>query len=1308
MAKLTARFELEDRVSKKLRRIQKGFKDLEKRQKKLSRPFTMQIKTKTAEKTLKKLNVFLKANLKSWQLEISAVDKAGRTIDNISNQLKQKLPDNYQFSIVINDQATPGIQKIRSIMSDLASAEYFLTAAVNDRVTPAVQKISGYMKGALQKGYSATLYVIDKITQTASRISSYLKNHLAREYQATLTINDQATAKLNALQKKLDDIEKKRTKNDQGMQSSKTDEKNESGKSPEASQASSIWDTVLQKGKEKLGELTNFGKGKLATWWQGKIDEYKKKTVERLKEKIAEKISINPEKMMDNLFDKGLDKLLGKSNKKKDNKENATKKPVKCVCCCCGKRGRSLTNDPKTSKKPGSKGEKSDNKTGSKQNRTKKPGGKFLKGLGKFGKGVGKKVPYLGAALSATELLDMNKENAGEKVGSAGGGIAGGLAGAAAGAAIGTAILPVGGTAIGGAIGGLIGSTGGSSIGEYFGKMFDDNGGVEKAWNTIKDKSAEALGAIQENWSMIAGWFTDNVWNPVVGKVVEVATGIWNQLTTAWTMIQETFMTVAGWFAENVWNPIVGKVIEVATGIWNQLTTAWTMIQETFMVVAGWFAENVWDPVVGKVIEVATGIWNQLTTAWTMIQETFTVVAGWFAENVWNPVVSKVIEVATGIWDRFQFTWNMIKRIWGAVSSWFINTVWNPLKNTFSTVKEAIGEKFQAAKKTVTDIWEGVAGWFEKNIQKPIVKIAGLISDGFEKAFGWVGKIWEKVGGGIDAVINFMTGEDPDKNATGGYITKPTISWIGEAGNEFVIPTENNRGRGKMLLAQAATKLGMRVVDDMGAAAGDGGTSSPVSSTASYSASVSPAVGVGNIEAEAQAFGREFTGGFDKGIGSNAPSLNQWKQKNISKPFSSLPAESSNYGKQTVAGFASGQNASATGTGGFLQAKVNAPYQTTVKTSSSWGANTVRNFASGQNATPTGTSQYVDKNINKPFLDSKQSAAGWGSGMVGHFISGMNGKGSEVSQAAKNLAKKVEKAFREELDIHSPSRVMMSLGRFASVGIVKGLSSVDVKSFAEKQAGSLAAAFSGIGAVGGNVKSWLMQAIMATGSPVSWLQPLSVIAQKESGGNPRAYNGWDINAKRGDPSRGLMQTIGQTFNAYKGKGMNDIFNPVHNAVAAINYIKSRYGSPFNTPGIKSMARGGAYKGYANGGLITSEQIARVGEGGKREWIIPEERGIRGRYLLQRAAGALGMEVHDPAEGSGSISNGQAAAATAGGARSRQPAESGVKEVNIYITGDNHYHSERDQETLIAKIKRALVDELERDIHIGTKGSVAYD
>jgi SLT domain-containing protein len=41
-----------------------------------------------------------------------------------------------------------------------------------------------------------------------------------------------------------------------------------------------------------------------------------------------------------------------------------------------------------------------------------------------------------------------------------------------------------------------------------------------------------------------------------------------------------------------------------------------------------------------------------------------------------------------------------------------------------------------------------------------------------------------------------------------------------------------------------------------------------------------------------------------------------------------------------------------------------------------------------------------------------------------------------------------------------------------------------------------------------------------------------------------------------------MQTIGPTFNAYKKAGLNDIWNPVHNMVAAIRYIQSRYGSIF--------------------------------------------------------------------------------------------------------------------------------------------------
>jgi SLT domain-containing protein/phage-related minor tail protein len=148
--------------------------------------------------------------------------------------------------------------------------------------------------------------------------------------------------------------------------------------------------------------------------------------------------------------------------------------------------------------------------------------------------------------------------------------------------------------------------------------------------------------------------------------------------------------------------------------------------------------------------------------------------------------------------------------------------------------------------------------------------------------------------------------------------------------------------------------------------------------------------------------------------------------------------------------------------------------------------------------------------------------------------------------------------------------------------------------------------FTGAGGVAapGQVQSWLMAAIQATGASLSWLGPLQTMAMKESGGNPRAINLWDSNAKRGTPSKGLLQTIDPTFNAYKMPGMNDIWNPIHNAVAAIRYIQGRYGSIFNTPGMRNMAGGGGYKGYYKGGNVPNTQWAWVGEQGPELMKIP--------------------------------------------------------------------------------------------------------
>ncbi|MBL1081590.1 transglycosylase SLT domain-containing protein [Streptomyces actinomycinicus] len=72
---------------------------------------------------------------------------------------------------------------------------------------------------------------------------------------------------------------------------------------------------------------------------------------------------------------------------------------------------------------------------------------------------------------------------------------------------------------------------------------------------------------------------------------------------------------------------------------------------------------------------------------------------------------------------------------------------------------------------------------------------------------------------------------------------------------------------------------------------------------------------------------------------------------------------------------------------------------------------------------------------------------------------------------------------------------------------------------------------------------------------------------RESSGNPAAINLWDSNAAKGIPSKGLLQVIDPTFNAYHVAGTSfDIYDPVANITAACNYAADRYGSIDNVFG----------------------------------------------------------------------------------------------------------------------------------------------
>lgn len=137
--------------------------------------------------------------------------------------------------------------------------------------------------------------------------------------------------------------------------------------------------------------------------------------------------------------------------------------------------------------------------------------------------------------------------------------------------------------------------------------------------------------------------------------------------------------------------------------------------------------------------------------------------------------------------------------------------------------------------------------------------------------------------------------------------------------------------------------------------------------------------------------------------------------------------------------------------------------------------------------------------------------------------------------------------------------------------------------------------------------------------------------QTESGGNPKAINLWDSNAKKGIPSKGLMQVIDPTFKAYAMPGFNsNVYDPLSNILASIRYAVSRYGS---------LTKAYQGHGYANGGIANKPSI--FGEDGK-EMAIPlsKDKRKRGLNLWAQTGEMLGVNLpaYSPEDSGTTVNN----------------------------------------------------------------------
>lgn len=152
---------------------------------------------------------------------------------------------------------------------------------------------------------------------------------------------------------------------------------------------------------------------------------------------------------------------------------------------------------------------------------------------------------------------------------------------------------------------------------------------------------------------------------------------------------------------------------------------------------------------------------------------------------------------------------------------------------------------------------------------------------------------------------------------------------------------------------------------------------------------------------------------------------------------------------------------------------------------------------------------------------------------------------------------------------------------------------------------------------GGNWEAQIKAAAQSLGVNLApWqIQNLLKQIQTESGGNEKVVQQiQDINSAMGNPAKGLLQFIPQTFAQWAVPGHTNIFSGFDQILAAIKRLNS----------MNTWNYIGQGHGWERGGFISRHGYYELGEGGNEEAIIPMNKGMRSIDMMHKVMNKLGV------------------------------------------------------------------------------------
>ena len=337
-------------------------------------------------------------------------------------------------------------------------------------------------------------------------------------------------------------------------------------------------------------------------------------------------------------------------------------------------------------------------------------------------------------------------------------------------------------------------------------------GAFDLAIGFIKDLDWTKLGA--DLWNSLVAVITNIDWLGLVtkafdllGKVIKGAINLFTGIATA---IVDSL--------KNAWSSISSLVQEFANGGGGDIIEGLKQgIIDALKSIGAWLYENIFLPIwegiksifginspSTKMMEIGRflieGLLVGLGNIWNKVKEKFTElydkIVLWF-DNRKEKFKYQGSKILSGIKDGLGNLWNSIKEkftaLWTNLSSWFTNKV-SSFKNLGSTlisnIKSGIGNIWTSLKSKFTTFWTDMKNWFAGRALK-------------------LKTTWDTTSTLGKALVNMGLKGMPKLSffAKGGIVDGATLSVLGEAGKEAVIPLERNTGWMKVMAQAIAGEI---------------------------------------------------------------------------------------------------------------------------------------------------------------------------------------------------------------------------------------------------------------------------------------------------------------------------------------------------------------------------------------------------------------------------------------------------------------------------------------------------------------------